>query len=186
MACSCERPAPSTPHQLLSLFFPFFSLFLSFSLSLLQACWWSGAIVFPPICIVGMPVSFSRQCCFLVSRARGRFSLTGTRYPLYRRGADPAKFERGCQMLAANVEQLLFCRGVHSDASVRLSRRNGLRHGGGSSTPGSPSSGGDAGGAGGPQVLGALDKPVNGAEILKNLEALFRAEICPQLAWNFF
>jgi len=90
-------------------------------------------------------------------------------------------------MLAANVEQLLFCRGVHSDASVRLARRNGLRHGGGSSSPGSPSSssssgGGDAGGAGGPHMLGALGKPVNGAEILKNLEALFRAEIYPRLA----
>jgi hypothetical protein len=141
---------------------------------------------------VGIPVSFSRQCCFLVSRARGRFSLIGTRYPLYRRGTDPAKFERDCQMLAANVEQLHFCCGVHSGASVRLARHNGLCHGGGSSSPGSPSScsssssGGDASGAGGPRVLGALGKPVNGAEILKNLEALFRSEIRPQLAGFFF
>lgn len=78
-------------------------------------------------------------------------------------------------MLAANVEQLLYCRGVRSDASLRLTRRNGLRRNGSTSN-----SSGD--GAGGAQVLGALGKPVNGAEILKNLEALFRAEICPQLA----
>ena len=79
-------------------------------------------------------------------------------------------------MLAANVEQLLYCRGVRSDASLRLTRRNGLRRNGSTSN----SSGDD--GAGGAHVLGALGKPVNGAEILKNLEALFRAEICPQLA----
>jgi hypothetical protein len=82
-------------------------------------------------------------------------------------------------MLAANVEQLLFCRGVRSDASLRLTRRNGLRRNG-STNMGSPGNrGSDDGGA---HVLGALGKPVNGAEILKNLEALFRAEICPQLA----
>ena len=75
-------------------------------------------------------------------------------------------------------------------ATVRLARRNGLHHGGGSSSPGSPSSssssssssGGDAGGTGGPKVLGALGKPVNGAEILKNLEAFCRADIYPQIA----
>jgi hypothetical protein len=41
-------------------------------------------------------------------------------------------------MLAANMEQLLFCRGVRSDASVPLARHNGWLHGKGSSS--SPSS----------------------------------------------
>jgi hypothetical protein len=66
-------------------FYLFFSLFLSFYGKLV------GGLVllfFLLMCIVDMPVSFSRKCFFLVSRARGRFSLTGTRYPLYRRGAD--------------------------------------------------------------------------------------------------
>ena len=126
MACSCEGPAPSKPSQLLSLFFPFFSfIFFSIFLSLYGKL--VGGLVllcFRLFVLWTCPFLFHAYT-FLVSRARGRFSLTGARYPLYRRGADPAKFERGCQMLAANVEQLLFCRGVHSDASVRLARRNG-------------------------------------------------------------
>ena len=95
--------------------------------------------------------------------------------PLYRRSADPEKFKLAAAMLGADVEQLLLARGVRPEAMV-LSLQYKLKQDAGE--------GGGAGGGAGVPCSGMVPGsqfPASGSDMLKNLEKLFRSEICPTL-----
>jgi len=94
---------------------------------------------------------------------------SGGVFPLYRRGVEPGKFERATNMLAADIEQVLWCRSVRSEAVMRMFTP--LDDDGMGATGLSAAQSGNFG------TLGTA----NGSDMLQNLEKLLRYEISPQL-----
>lgn len=56
--------------------------------------------------------SWPSFACLTRSAVRDNVTGTGVAYPLFRRGVEKERFDRGVQLLSRDVEQLLMSRGV--------------------------------------------------------------------------